>query len=86
MKDPKTYAVDLTETERLTLIECLTFVRKRRDQDYQDGGMSDLKEPIHDPLFVAACELQFKLVKISNPSTTVTLQDYLNYGNYGRSN
>ena len=86
MSEDKTYNVDLTTHELHSLLECLTNLRKFIDAEHQQGALARRKEPIQDPVFVAACKLQYKLVKVKNPDTEVTLQDYLNYGNYGLNN
>ncbi|MEL6769853.1 MAG: hypothetical protein AAFP18_02175 [Bacteroidota bacterium] len=86
MDHDKTYTVELTIEEIYSLRECLKFVRKRIDEDYQDDGLDRRQEPIQNPVFVAASKLAFKLAKVENPDTKVTLQDFLNYGNYGLNN
>ena len=86
MAEDKTYTVELTTHELYSLRECLTNLRKFIDAEYQQGPLDRRQEPIQDPIFVAACKLQYKLVKVENPESTVTLQDYLNYGNYGLNN
>lgn len=87
MPEQETYTIDFTVDELYSLRECLTHLRKRIDEDYQESHMSQQAfEPMQNPVFVAACELQFKLAKVENPDTKVTVMDFLNYGNYGRSN
>jgi len=86
MTDDKTYDVNLTVTELYTLYECLAFVRKRIDETYQESELSRRREPIQDPLFVEASKLAYKLAKVESPDSKVTLQDFLNHGNYGLNN
>ena len=82
----RAYNVEFTTEELESLRECLAHLRKRIDHDYEQDGLRDRREPIQDAIFRSACELQFKIAKVLNPDTTVTLQDFLNYGNYGLNN
>lgn len=86
-KEEKKYTVVFTEHELETLRECLQHLRKRIDRDYEESHMSQQAiEPMQNPVFIGACEMQFKIAKALNPDTTVTFLDFVNFGNYGRSN
>lgn len=80
MKDRKTYAIDLSESELYSIKECLSDLRKRIVSDYQSSFGAQNIEPMSNPLFIAACKLQMKLAQVENPNRAVTLQDFLNYG------
>ena len=82
MDHDKTFSVELTVEEFYSLRECLGHLRKRIDEDYQQTELARRREPIQDPIFVAAS----KLAKVENPDLNVTLQDFLNYSNYGLNN
>ena len=86
MPKNKTYTVEFSTDELYSIRECLKELRKRIDSDYNSSHFTQQVEPVHNPLFVSACKLHFKLDKVENPKTKVTLQNYLNYGNYGKSN
>jgi hypothetical protein len=74
--------IELTQNEYSSLNECLTILRKKIDHEYQYSEDKNKIQPIDNPIFKAACELQFKFAKAQDPSTKVTLDDYLEYGRY----
>ena len=80
------YNLELDTAEINSLAEALGELRKYIDLKYQKQGPFKYNEALQDPLFIAACKLQFKVAKTLNPSARVTLQDFLNYGNEGKSN
>ena len=86
MAEEETYSVELTVEELYSLRECLKELRKRIDQEHQDNQLDRRKEQIQDPVLVAASRMAYKLAKVENPDSDVTLQDFLNYGNYGLNN
>jgi len=61
-------------------------LRQRIDEEYQNNLLKKRLETRSDSIFYAACELAFKLAKVYNPESTVTLKDYLDYGDYGLNN
>ena len=75
MSEEQKYTVEFSIGELASLQECLAELRRRIDIDYQQAHFTQQVEPIHDPIFVAACKLHFKLDKVERPDTTVTLQD-----------
>ncbi len=80
------YKVELSEPEILSLSEALAELRKYIVREYGSQGIVKQSEAMQDPLFVAACQLQFKFTKIHSPNSSVRLQDYYNYGTDGLTN
>jgi len=80
------YKVELSEDEMETLTECLGELRKKIDYDFQSSHFTQKTEPIQDPIFIATSKLLFKLAKVKNPKSKVTLKDFLDYGTYGINN
>ncbi|HEY0459197.1 MAG TPA: hypothetical protein VGC97_08675 [Pyrinomonadaceae bacterium] len=71
MEDKENYTVEFSEHEINSLLESLTNLRKV----YAEYGNA-----LQNPLFVEACKLQHKIARVVNPDSTVTLDEYLDYG------
>lgn len=80
------YNVELSTEELYSLNEALANLTKFMVADYNGMNPGQLHmEPMTDPLFVAVCKIRLKLAKTENPDSRITLADFLNYGNFGRS-
>jgi hypothetical protein len=69
--DEQTYTAELSEHEINSLLECLANLRKF----YANDGNA-----LNNPVFVEACKLQHKFALVQRPDSTVTLDEYLDYG------
>jgi hypothetical protein len=78
MQNQNKYTVEFSSDEIHKLIECLANLRKDIVDDYNSsrGG----RPPLEQPVFVAACELHHKLAHVVNPESSVSLDEYLDYG------
>jgi hypothetical protein len=81
--EKKLYDVQFTEHEMSSLSECLAVLRKKIETEFQYTS-DKLNEPVNDPIFIAACKLQYKIDTTTNPNLGLTLEDYLVYGRYNR--
>lgn len=71
MPEEKTYTVELTETEMNELLESLRNLRKY---------YAESPNAIENPLFVAASKLHYKIAKVYQPESDVTIENYLTLG------
>jgi hypothetical protein len=78
MPENTKYTVEFTEAEAYSLLECLTELRKKYVDEY--SRISNGTPPLHQPIFVVACELQHKIASAINPDVTTTVEQYLDYG------
>lgn len=73
--DDKTYDIKLNVTEFESLTECLKELRKKLVAELG-------RDASEDPIFVSSSQLAYKLGKIRNPESTVTLNDYFDLAEF----
>lgn len=75
MGENKTYDITLNTPELESLTECLAVLRKRLVADLGE-------EASENPIFVSASQLAYKLAKVRDPESDVTLMDYFDLADF----